>query len=285
MNITALSPALGAEITGIDLAKPLSDRQLTELNNAQDEFEVLFFRDQHITPVAQQQLAEQFGELLEYPYVQGYAEAPYVVPIVKHENETQNFGGLWHTDSTYLTRPPALTLLYAHQIPPVGGDTLFASMTRAYQALSPGMQALLGSLNGIFSAEQAGGYDVREFRQNKSVDQPPQQAQHPVIRRHPRSGKLALYVNAAHTERFADMTAAESAPILDYLYQHQQRQEFSYRFQWRVGSLAIWDNRTTQHNPLNDYHGHKRAMSRVMIQGEIPLGLKGGQKAISCTGE
>jgi len=271
VNIAPLSPVLGAEISGIDLSKTLTDKKLAEIEAAQDEYEVLFFRDQALSPLAQQQLAEQFGELLEYPYVEGYAEAPYLVQIAKMEDEKVNFGGLWHTDSTYLERPPALTLLYAREIPPLGGDTLFASMTRAYETLSPGMQALLGSLTAVFSAEHTGGYAVREFRQNKNLDEAPQESVHPVIRRHPRSGKLALFVNAAHTVRFTDMTAEESAPILEYLYQHQQRPEYSYRFQWQVGSLAMWDNRTTHHNPLNDYHGYRRVMSRVMTLGEIPL--------------
>lgn len=271
MKIAPLSLVLGAEISGIDLSTTLTDRQLVEIESAQDEFEVLFFRNQALSPLAQQQFAEQFGELLEYPYVEGYAEAPYVVQIAKLEDDKVNFGGLWHTDSTYLERPPALTMLYARQIPPLGGDTLFASMTRAYQTLSPGMQALLMGLTAVFSAEHSGGYSVREFRQNKNLDEAPQQAVHPVVRRHPRSGKLALYVNAAHTAHFSDMTVEESAPILEYLYQHQQRPEFSYRFQWQVGSLAIWDNRTTHHNPLNDYHGYRRVMSRVMTMGEVPM--------------
>ncbi|RLA04157.1 MAG: taurine dioxygenase [Gammaproteobacteria bacterium] len=276
VNIKPLSLVLGAEVSGIDLSKILTDKQLAEIESAQDEFEVLFFRDQDLTPAAQQALAEQFGELLEYPYVEGYKEAPYLVQIAKMEEDKVNFGGLWHTDSTYLERPPALTILYAREIPPLGGDTLFASMTRAYETLSPGMQKLLGGLTAVFSAEHGGGYAVREFRQNKNLDQAPEQAVHPVIRRHPRSGKLALFVNAAHTVRFSDMTEEESAPILEYLHHHQQRPEFSYRFQWQVGSLAMWDNRTTHHNPLNDYHGYKRVMSRVMTRGEVPVGV--GQK-------
>ena len=272
MKITPLSPALGAQIDGIDLAKTLSDRQIAEIESAQDEFEVLFFRDQALTPAAQQALATQFGELLEYPFVEGYPDAPFVVQIAKMEDDKVNFGGLWHTDSTYLERPPALTILYAHEIPPLGGDTLFASMTRAYESLSPGMQTLLGDLTAIYSAEHSGGYSVREFRQNKNLDEAPQQAVHPVIRRHPRSGKLSLFVNAAHTVRFSDMTEEESRPILEYLYQHQQRPEYSYRFQWQAGSLAMWDNRTTHHNPLNDYHGYRRIMSRVMTVGDPPRG-------------
>ncbi len=273
MNVTRFSPALGAEISGINLSRPLTDAQLTELGSLQNEFEVLFFRDQSLTAVEQQRLAEQFGELLEYPYVKGYSDAPYVVQVAKLEDEKVNFGGLWHTDSTYLQRPPALTLLYAREIPPLGGDTLFASMTRAYDALSPGMQKMLVEQTALFSAEHSGGYAVREFRQDKGLGEAPQQAVHPVIRRHPGSGKLSLFVNAAHTVGFSGWTVEESAPVLEFLYQHQQRPEFSCRFRWQVGSLAIWDNRTTHHNPLNDYHGHKRVMSRVMTVGEQPLGV------------
>ena len=272
MKVKKISTALGAEVSGIDLSQTLTDKQLTELQSLQDQFEVLFFRDQSLTPLQQQQLAEQFGELLEYPYVNGYPEAPFVVEIAKLEQDKLNFGGLWHTDSSYLLRPPALTLLYARELPPLGGDTLFASMTQAYDALSSGMRAMLDNLTANFSAEQSGGYGVREFRQNKNLDQTPRQATHPVIRRHPRSKKLSLYVNGAHTSNFTGMTIEESAPILAYLFSHQQKPEFSYRFQWQVGSLAIWDNRTTHHNPLNDYQGYKRVMSRVMTLGELPLG-------------
>ncbi|MBV1960996.1 MAG: TauD/TfdA family dioxygenase [Immundisolibacteraceae bacterium] len=272
MKVTPVSTALGADISGIDLSQPLTDKQLSELQSLQEQFEVLFFHHQDLTPLQQQQLAQQFGQLLEYPYVDGYTEAPYVVEIAKLEKDKLNFGGLWHSDSCYLLQPPALTMLYARQLPPLGGDTLFASMTGAYDALSSGMKAMLQNLTAKFSAGQSGGYGVREFRQNKNLDQAPRSSTHPVIRRHPDSGKLSLYVNGAHTSNFTDMTAEESAPILAYLYQHQQRPEFSYRFQWRVGSLAMWDNRTTQHNPLNDYHGHRRVMSRVMVVGEVPLG-------------
>ncbi len=284
MKVTPVAPALGARVDGIDLSVPLNDRQLVELTDLQDEYEVLFFDGQSLSVVDQQRLAQQFGELLEYPYVKGFADAPYVVEIAKMEDEKVNFGGLWHTDSSYLQRPPALTLLYGEQIPPLGGDTLFASMTKAFEALSEGMQNLLRPLNAIFSAEQGGGYAVREFRQNKNLDQAPQQAVHPVVRRHPRSGKLALYVNGAHTVRFVDMTEEESAPLLQFLYHHQQRPEFSCRFQWQPGSLAIWDNRTTHHNPLNDYHGYRRVMRRVMTLGEIPLGESAvaGESGVGC---
>lgn len=272
MKVTPVSTALGAEISGIDLSRPLSDKQMDELQSLQNQYEVLFFHDQDLSPLQQQQLAQQFGELLEYPYVDGYAEAPYVVEIAKLEQDKINFGGLWHSDSCYLLRPPGLVMLYAQELPPLGGDTLFASMTRAYDNLSSGMKAMLHNMTANFSAEQSGGYGVREFRQNKNLDQTPRSATHPVIRRHPDSDKLSLYVNGAHTSNFTGMTTAESAPILAYLYQHQQQPEFSYRFQWRVGSLAMWDNRTTQHNPLNDYHGYRRVMSRTMVVGEVPLG-------------
>ena len=165
------------------------------------------------------------------------------------------------------------SMLIARELPPVGGDTLFANMTLAYEALSSGMRRLLEGLHAVNSSAKADVSRTREdrMRDGARADARKQYvAEHPVVRIHPETGRKALYVNIAHTVRFAGMSEAESAPLLDYLFRHQVRPEFTCRFRWRAGSLAFWDNRCTQHNPINDYHGHRRVMHRITLAGERP---------------
>ena len=193
-----------------------------------------------------------------------------MVEIAKYENETKNFGGLWHSDSTYLERPPSYTMLSAKVVPEIGGDTLFANMYLAFEGLSEGMREFLCSRKGVFSSDKEGGLYVRDFRINKDASKIQTLVEHPVARTHPETGRKSLYVNRAHTVRFADMTEEESQPILEYLYSQQIRPEYTCRFRWRKHSLVIWDNRAAQHNPINDYHGHRRIMHRIMVRGERP---------------
>jgi len=165
------------------------------------------------------------------------------------------------------------TMLLAREVPPIGGDTLFANQYLAYETLSDGMKRLLGPLKGVSSSAKAATTRTREDR--KRTDPASQAhedftAEHPAVRTHPETGRKALYVNVGHTVRFAGMTEAESAPILDYLFAHQTKPEFTCRFAWRVGSLAFWDNRCAQHNPINDYHGYRRVMHRITLAGDKP---------------
>lgn len=272
IQVQRYAPALGAEVSGVDLRRPLPAEQLREVKQAIHEHLVLFFHDQDISPLQQTAFARQFGEICEYPFIKGVApETPDVVEIAKYEHETKNFGGLWHSDSTYLERPPMFTLLSAKEIPEIGGDTLFANMYQAFENLSAGMQEMLLSRKGVFSSDLEGALYVRDFRVNKNAGDVQTLVEHPVVRTHPATGRKALYVNRAHTLRFADMTVEESKPILDYLYSQQTRPEYTCRFRWRNHSLAMWDNRATQHNPINDYHGHRRIMQRIMVRGERPV--------------
>jgi taurine dioxygenase len=198
---------------------------------------------------------------------------PEITPVIKLEHEKVNFGGLWHSDTTYLERPPMGTMLIAREVPPFGGDTLFANMYLAYETLSPGMQRLLDALIAINSSAKADVTKTREDRIRdgaKTGTKSEYVAEHPVVRTHPETGKKALYVNGGHTVRFKDMTEEESAPLLQYLFAHQQRPEFTCRFRWEVGSIAFWDNRCAQHNPINDYHGYRRVMHRVTLAGDKP---------------
>jgi taurine dioxygenase len=204
--------------------------------------------------------------------VKGIDGYPEIITVSKLPHETVNFGGIWHSDTVYLDRPPMATLLLARKIPPHGGDTMFANMYAAYESLSPGMQRMLGGLRGVNSSALADVSKTREdrIRDAGTEDAREYVAEHPIVRTHPETGRKALYVNVAHTARFADMTEAESRPLLEYLFAHEVRDEFTCRFQWRVGSLALWDNRCAMHNPINDYHGHTRTMHRITLAGDEP---------------
>jgi taurine dioxygenase len=273
LEIRPLASALGAEIFGIDLAGPLDEATIRPLRNALLDHVVIFFRDQDLAPPQLLALAERFGEVAEYPFVKGLPECPLVLPVVKEAHERSNFGGVWHTDTAYLERPAMATVLYALETPPVGGDTMFANMYLAYEALSEGMQRLLGGLRAVNVAGKPVARQTREemhARRGTGADVEATSAVHPVVRTHPESGRRALYVNLAHTIRFESMTEPESAPLLDYLFAHQIQPEFTCRFRWRPGSLALWDNRASLHYPLNDYHGHRRVMHRVSIAGDRP---------------
>jgi taurine dioxygenase len=215
--------------------------------------------------------ARTMGKPVEYPFVKGIAGFPEVIEVKKLEHERHNFGGIWHSDTAYLQEPPMGSMLLAREVPPYGGDTLFASQYLAYEALSEGMRRLLDGLVGVNSSARADVSRTREDRiKEQGGDTKEFVAEHPVVRTHPETGRKALYVNVAHTARFKGMTDEESAPLLRFLFEHQVKPEFTCRFQWRVGSLAFWDNRCTQHNPVNDYHGHRRLMHRITLAGDRP---------------
>ena len=265
--------ALGAEVSGVDLGA-LDDGAMAAIRRAWLDHLVLFFRDQELTPGRFLAFARRLGEPIEYPFVRGLPEAPEVIPVLKREDERANFGGIWHSDTAYLERPPMASLLIARELPPVGGDTEFANMYLAYEALSPGMRRLLDPLIAVNSSALADASKTREDRVRDSARSDAARAytaEHPAVRVHPETGRKALYVNVAHTERFAGMTRDESLPLLRYLFRHQTRPEFTCRFRWSVGAVALWDNRCAQHNALNDYHGQRRLMHRITLAGERPL--------------
>ncbi len=273
ITVTPIAGALGAEVQGINLADGVSEEMVAMLRRAWLQHSVLFFRDQDLDPNAFCAFAERFGPVVEYPFVKGIAENPKVIPVLKLEHETHNFGGVWHSDTAYLQQPPMATMLIARELPPYGGDTLFASGYKAYEALSDGMKRLLGPLRAINSSAKADVTRTREDRLGDSKREdarPVYEAEHPVIRTHPETGRKALYVSTAHTLRFADMTVEESAPLLNWLFQHQTKPEFTCRFVWRPGSIAFWDNRCAMHNPVNDYHGYRRLLHRVTLAGDTP---------------
>jgi taurine dioxygenase len=272
LEVAPVAGALGADITGVDLAAPLSDETVDEIRRAWLEHLVLFFRGQCLGPEALLAFARRLGDPVEYPFVQGLDGHPEVIAVTKLPHETVNFGGIWHSDTAYLERPPMATLLVARDVPPYGGDTLFANMYAAYDALSPGMQRVLERLSAVNSSALADVSKTREdrMRERGTGSGHEYRAEHPVVRTHPETGRKALYVNVAHTLRFVDMTEDESRPLLRFLFEHSVRPEHTCRFRWTVGSLALWDNRCAMHNPVNDYHGHTRRMHRVSLAGDRP---------------
>ena len=268
MEVRRIAGALGAEILGVELSK---DIPVEAIRRAFLEHQVIFFRDQTLSPAQFMAFARCMGQPIEYPFVRGIEGFPEVIEVKKLEHERHNFGGIWHSDTAYLVEPPMGSMLLAREVPPYGGDTLFASQYLAYEALSEGMRRMLDGLVGVNSSAKA---DVSRTREDRIKEQGGTSreyvAEHPVVRTHPETGRKALYVNVAHTARFKDMTEEESAPLLKFLFEHQVKPEFTCRFQWRVGSLVFWDNRCTQHNPVNDYHGHRRVMHRITLAGDKP---------------
>jgi alpha-ketoglutarate-dependent taurine dioxygenase len=273
LEVRPLSGAIGAEILGIDLVAEPGHNVIAAIRQTWLEHGVIFFRDQDLQPEKFLRFAKRFGDVVEYPLIQGIEGFPEIIPVIKLEHEKHNFGGIWHTDTAYLDTPPMGTMLIAREVPPYGGDTLFANMYLAYESLSGGMKQMLDELIAINSSAKA---DVSRTREDRVRDSAKTEAkneyigEHPVVRTHPETGRKALYVNVAHTQRFKDMTEAESSPILNFLFQHQTRPEFTCRFNWRVGSIAFWDNRCVLHNPVNDYHGFRRVMHRVTLAGDKP---------------
>jgi taurine dioxygenase len=272
LTVRPIGGALGAEVAGVDLASGLPDDAVAEIRCAWLEHLVLFFRDQPLSPKEMLELARRLGEPVEYPFVSGLDGFPEIIAVTKLPHETVNFGGIWHSDTVYLERPPMGTMLVAREVPPTGGDTMWANMYAAYEALSPGMQRLLDGLRAVNSSALADVSKTREdrIRDSGSGGDREYLAEHPVVRTHPETGRKALYVNVAHTLRFADMTEEESRPLLQYLFEHSVRPEFTCRFHWEVGSIALWDNRCTMHNPINDYHGFTRRMHRISLAGDVP---------------
>jgi taurine dioxygenase len=273
IEVRPISGSIGAEILGIDLAAEPGHNVAAAIRQAWLEHGVVLFRDQDLPPAKFLAFAKRFGEAVEYPFVKGIEGFPEIIPVVKLEHEKLNFGGIWHSDTTYLDIPPMGTMLIAREVPPRGGDTLFANQYLAYETLSDGMKRML---DGLIAVNHSAKADVTRTREDRVRDSAKPEArkefisEHPVVRTHPETGRKALYVNVGHTVRFKDMTEQESAPILDFLFQHQTRPEFTCRFHWQVGSLAFWDNRCVLHNPINDYHGYRRVMHRVTLAGDKP---------------
>jgi len=285
IEVRPVGGALGAEIGGVDTSEPIAAAVAGEIRAALDQFLVVFFREQSLSLEQLKTFSVNFGELTRVPYVRALKEHPDIIAVVKEaeERNISTFGGTWHTDFSFLESPPLASILYAEQVPDVGGDTLWANMFSAYASLSPGMRSSLDKLNAMHSGHVYGSArpptdiatstSIEISRNNPQADA---ERAHPVVRVNPRSGEKALYVNPVYTTRFENMTEQESRGLLDYLYEHCTRPEFTCRFRWAPGSLAVWDNRYSLHLAINDYDGHRRCMYRTSTAGEVPIGPNNG---------
>ena len=280
MLVRPLAPACGAEVFGLDLANPPADA-MRRVAEALARHAVLFFRDRRLSPEQQLEVTRRFGDILRVPYIQHLEAYPDMIAVLKEADERgiSTFGGTWHSDFSFLDVPPSLTLLYALELPALGGDTLWASQYAAYDALSPGLRRLLDPLRAVQSAWPHGtrgpgpgtavSRSIGMVRNDPAADR---EIAQPVVRVHPVTGRRALFVNPVYTERFEDMTVDESRPMLQYLFGHATRAEFTCRLRWAPGTLALWDNRCLLHLAINDYDGSRRLLHRTTVAGERPVG-------------
>ena len=272
MKVTPISPSMGATIEGIDLSSGISAHQATELRAIWLDYQVIFIRGQTLTPAIQIGIARAFGEPDNYPFLKGLEGYPEITPVLKREDEARNFGGIWHTDTIYQPTPPMATMLYALELPPVGGDTLFANQYLAYEQLSDGLKQTLKGLKLVSRSDNKDTAETRAARIKESgvkLNSDSLSGCHPVIRTHPETGRKSLYVSPGHSGNFEGWSEKESAALLSYLHNYQIAEEFRCRHIWQIGDLAIWDNRVL-HYPVNDYHGHRRLLHRITLKGDIP---------------
>jgi taurine dioxygenase len=273
ITVDPVAGAIGAEVAGIDLSEDLSDEDVGAIRKALLDHLVIFFRGQKLTPDRQLAFARRFGEPVAYPFVKGLDGYPEITPILKREEDRSNFGGVWHSDTVYQKVPPMGTILYALEVPAFGGDTEFANQYLAYETLSEPMRRFLDGLTAVHISGKGIAQKTRkDMLSHSSVGLKGDElvSRHPAVRSHPETGRKALYVNTAHTTHFEGMTEEESTPILEFLFRHQIRSELTCRFRWTEGAVAFWDNRCTQHNPINDYNGSRRLMHRITLAGEVP---------------
>jgi taurine dioxygenase len=280
IEVNRIAGSLGAEVSGPDLSEELDDEVLAEIRQALLDNLVIFFRGQDLTPARQLAFARRWGDIHLHPFMQGMADFPEVLEIKKTPSDKKNFGGDWHSDQMFTEKPAMGTMLYAKEVPSAGGDTLFTNQYLAYEALSPGMRAMLDPLKAISRGDRLasqGGQTRQQFHGSNSVSmkaKDPGKVQtttlHPLIRTHPETGRKALFIGG-HVHGLEDMTEAEAKPLIDFLMAHSTRPEFTCRFRWASGSVAFWDNRCTQHYAINDYPAETRIMHRVTICGDVPF--------------
>jgi alpha-ketoglutarate-dependent taurine dioxygenase len=270
INLSPVTPRIGAEIDGITLAKPLSNLQVQELSQALAEYQVLFFRDQPLDVESHKAVGRYFGELHIHPNTPGPPGHPEILPIYADANSKRISGDDWHSDVSCDEEPPLGSILYLDTVPPVGGDTLFANQHAAYDALSPKLKAYLEGL----TATHSGKHVFRRINALVGRDDGGKvfpETSHPVVRTHPVTKRKALYVNPGFTTHIDGLPGEESRALLAYLFEHSTRPEFQVRFRWRSHSVAFWDNRSVQHMALWDYYPQVRSGRRVTIKGDRPV--------------
>ena len=277
LRIEPITGAVGAEIAGVDLAGDLPDETIAAIRSALAEHGVIFFRGQDLTPERQKAFARRFGPIFIHPNFAATRPDLEIVEVVREPGDRRIVGEDWHTDTTMMASPPMGAVFYAVEVPPYGGDTLFASQYLAYDSLSSGMKAMLAGLKAIHSDRKVAGpaavRDANEKRSTQLKDDGTWRETshaHPVVCVHPESGRKYLFVNRSYTIRFENMTEEESRPLLEFLFEQGHRPEFTCRFRWQAGSVAFWDNRCTQHIAVHDAGSFRRVMRRVQVAGVPP---------------
>ncbi len=272
-EVKPLSGAVGAVLSGINISEELSAGAIAEIRQAWLEHLVIFFRDQQLSDERLMAFGRRFGDLYLHPNLAKKGPNPEVIHVVKEPDATRVVGAEWHTDTAHVECPPMGAILHALEVPPRGGDTLFANQYLAYEALSDGLKAALDGMKAVHNDSRVAGPNANKGRSTQTRDDEewtPTENAHPVIRTHPETGRKALFVNVASAHKFEGMRRAESAALLQYLFKHATRPEFTCRFNWEPGSVAFWDNRCLKHIAVNDYQGHRRDMRRVQLVGDKP---------------
>jgi taurine dioxygenase len=279
LTVEPVAGALGATVTGLDLAEVSEAAELDELRRALADHLVVFLPGQDLGLDDLERVTDLLGGRDVTPFVDPLEDRPYVIRVIKEPTDTLNFANAWHSDLSYLPNPPAYTLLHAWDVPDHGGDTVWSNQYLAYENLSRGLKSTLDGLGAVHSAGLAYGTgglldEVKDLTSMAIAPSPEAYAErvHPAVTVHPVTGKRALYVNPVYTTRFAGWTKEESAALLGHLYRHSINENFTCRLRWSVHTLAIWDNRCTMHNALNDYSGVRREMYRTSVKGTPPLG-------------
>jgi taurine dioxygenase len=274
IEVQPIAGALGAELRGVDLGSDLDDATIAEIRQALLDHCVIFFRVQEFDAEQHKALARRFGTIFVHPNYYGLQADPEVLEIRREPGDTKVVGEDWHTDTTMMAEPPMGAILYALEVPPYGGDTLFANQYLAYETLSDGMKRLIGSLRAVHSDRMVAGPAVnhagRTTKARGDADWRETINVHPVVRTHPETKRKLLYVNYSYTVGFDGMTEEESRPLLSYLMEHGNRPEFTCRFRWTKGAVAFWDNRCVKHLAINDAQPFRRVMRRVQIAGDKP---------------
>ena len=274
MEIELISGALGAEVKGIDL-KDSSIENWNVINDLLLEHKVLFFRNQYISSEEQLNLARKFGPLERHIYVKGREKYPEILRIIKEPDEKQQWGETWHTDVSYNPKPTKVIMLRSIKIPPVGGDTMFSNMELAYETLDDEIKNKIDDKKAIHSSLGAAAFVDAYKAMEGNGNLKEYSNSHPVVRTHPETGKKILYVNSMYTKKILDLDEDESDHILNHIFKHQERLDFTCRFKWTENAVAIWDNRSTLHQGLTDFFpgrglGHERVMDRIAIEGDNP---------------
>lgn len=284
VTVEAISGACGAVVGGVDLASDLDDDTVAEIRRAVLDHQVVFFRGQRLGADQQVRFSRRFGPYSPVPFVEPVAGHPEVIAVVREASEQHAyaFGSLWHSDFSFLPEPPFASILHALEVPPAGGDTIWANQARAFDALSPAMQSMLGRLEGVHSAATAYSprmqalHDTFKGMTVRTSEEANRSEHHPVVRIHPETERPSLFVNAQYTVGLARFAPREAKPILDFLFRHSTDPQFTCRWRWESGDLAMWDNRCLQHMAMADFTGHRRYMHRTTVAGDRPRGPDDG---------